>query len=439
MKQKILIVSLLIISTVVNGQISNGKMSLNEVLAYALKENIDIKKQNLAILKTAQQIKEVKSQGLPKISGSAQLSDNLIIAQQLLPGEVFGGAPGTFIPVEFGTKFGIPLAINANQLLYSQAFLVGLKQAKAAESLNTIQAEKVKQDAIYNIAAAYYQAIIVREQIELIEANLLNVNQSLKVVQSQFENKMARKIDLDQLKVTKSNTQTDYENSKVQFKFAVDQLKVLMGYPLSETLILLDTITDSEMFVTTNTIGKNPTISILQTQMILKDLEIKGIRAGYAPTLSAFGQYNYQAQFNEFSNISWFPGASIGLQLSVPIFDGFEKRYQVNQRKLEMKSIELDQQLFTKNLTVQYNNAVNNFNQNQKNVENQKENLELAQEVYFAMQNNYKNGLASLSDLINSDTGLKSAQSSYLTALLRKKISSLDILLANGSMTDLIK
>jgi len=55
------------------------------------------------------------------------------------------------------------------------------------------------------------------------------------------------------------------------------------------------------------------------------------------------------------------------------------------------------------------------------------------------MQNNYKNGLASLSDIINSDTGLKSAQSSFLTALFRKKISSLDILRANGNMTEFLK
>jgi outer membrane protein TolC len=86
---------------------------------------------------------------------------------------------------------------------------------------------------------------------------------------------------------------------------------------------------------------------------------------------------------------------------------------------------------------VQYNNATRKYAQNQKNVNNQQGNLNLAQSVYEAMQNNYKNGLASLSDLINSDTGLKNAQTQYLTSLLQLKISSLDILYANGTMNQL--
>ena len=439
MKRKILIMLMLLIITVqANAQVISNNMSLKDAVTYGMNGNTAIKKQNIAVLQSRQQVQEVISQGLPQINGTAQLIDNLIIPKQLLPGDLIG-KPGTYIPVKFGTQYGIPLAINANQLLYNQAYFVGIKQAKALEMFSKVQLEKMQQDVIYNIAAAYLQAAIVTEQSKLIQANLEMVNQSLKVVQSLYENQMARKIDLDQLKVTQSNTQTEYYNSQVLFAFALDQLKILIGYPLADTLILNEIITDNDMLVSQNTTSNNPSLSLLQQQAIIKQLEIKGINSKYLPTLVAFGQYGYQSQFMKWDDMYWFNSALIGVQLNISIFDGLLKHHQVKQRKFELQSIQLDKELLEKSLNAEYNNAVNKYLQNQKTVRNQKENLTLAENVYEAMQNNYKNGLASLSDIINSDTGLKSAQSSFLTALFRKKISSLDILRANGSMTEFLK
>jgi len=429
---------LLIITVQANAQVISNNMSLKDAVTYGMNGNTAIKKQNIAVLQSRQQVQEVISQGLPQINGTAQLIDNLIIPKQLLPGDLIG-KPGTYIPVKFGTQYGIPLAINANQLLYNQAYFVGIKQAKALEMFSKVQLEKMQQDVIYNIAAAYLQAAIVTEQSKLIQANLEMVNQSLKVVQSLYENQMARKIDLDQLKVNQSNTQTEYYNSQVLFAFALDQLKILIGYPLADTLILNEIITDNDMLVSQNTTSNNPSLSLLQQQAIIKQLEIKGINSKYLPTLVAFGQYGYQSQFMKWDDMYWFNSALIGVQLNISIFDGLLKHHQVKQRKFELQSIQLDKELLEKSLNAEYNNAVNKYLQNQKTVRNQKENLTLAENVYEAMQNNYKNGLASLSDIINSDTGLKSAQSSFLTALFRKKISSLDILRANGNMTEFLK
>lgn len=428
---------LLIAAMGANAQGIGSNMSLKEAVAYGMNGNTDIKKQNIAILQSRQRVQEVISYGLPQINGSATLTDNLILPKFLVPGDIFG-QPGTYIPIKVGTQYGIPLSVNANQLLYNQAYFVGIKQAKAFELFSEIELEQIRQDVIYNIAAAYLQAAMVREQSMLILANLEMVDQSLKVVQSQYDNQMARKIDLDQLKVTRSVTQTDYDNTRVLFAFALDQLKILIGYPLSDTLILNEIIADNDMFVFQNNTVNNPSLSLLQQQTTLKQLEIKDINSRYLPTLVAFGQYGYQSQFSSWDDTYWYDNAAIGLQLGISIFDGLLKYRQVKQRKLDLQSLQLDKELLEKSLNAEYNNAVNKYLQNQKNVLNQTENLALAENVYIAVQNNYKNGLASLSDLINSDTGLKSAQSSFLTALFQKKISSLDILRANGRMTDLL-
>ena len=436
MKQKIKLTlfALVFVNVIVQAQ---PTMSLKEAVKYALNDNTDIKKQNLSILQSRQKAKEVVGQGLPQINGSAQLNDNLILPTTVLPGEIFG-SPGTQMAVKFGVQYSMPLSVHADQLLYNQAYLVGIQQAKAAVTLSETNNEKIKQDVVYNVASAYYQAIIVREQGNLIKANLEKVQQSLNVVQSQYDNQMARKIDLDQLKVTLANTQTDFENSQVQFSYTLDNLKILMGYPVNDTLILNEKFSDNPEFIPQNTVSKNPKISLLKNQELLKQLEIKGIKAGNIPSLAAFASYGYQSQFNDWKGqIKFHRNSLIGLQLSVPIFDGLQRHRKVQQRQYELESIELDQQLLSNSLNAQYNNAVKKYLQNQKNVNNQEENLNLAKSVYDAMQNNYKNGLASLSDLINSDTNLKNAQTQYLTSLLQLKISSLDILYVNGNMNQL--
>lgn len=438
MKRITLIMLILLIAAIgANAQGINNTMSLKEAVAYGMSGNTDIKKQNIAILQSRESVQEVISYGLPQINGSALLTDNLILSKFLVPGDILG-QPGTYIPIKVGTQYGIPLSVNANQLLYNQAYFVGIKQAKAFELFSAIELEQIQQNVIYNIAAAYLQAAIIREQSMLILASLEMVDQSLKVVQSQYDNQMARKIDLDQLKVTRSVTQTDYDNSRVLFAFALDQLKILIGYPLTDTLILNEIVADNDVFVFQNNTVNNPSLSLMHQQTTLKQLEIKGINSRYLPTLVAFGQFGYQSQFNKWNDTYWFDNAAVGLQLDIPIFDGLLKYRQVKQRKFELQSLQLDKELLEKSLNAEYNNAVNKYQQNQQNVLNQTENLALAESVYVAVQNNYKNGLASLSDLINSDTGLKSAQSSFLTALFQKKISLLDILRANGRMTDLL-
>lgn len=436
MKQKIKLTLLALLAATVFAH-AQPTLSLKEAVKYALNDNTDIKKQNLAVLQSRQKVKEVIGQGLPQVNGVAQMNDNLILSKTVIPGEIFGN-PGTQMEVEFGVQYTIPLTVRAEQLLYNQAYLVGVQQAKAAANLSATTSEKTTQDVIYNVASAYYQAIIVREQGNLIKANLEKVQQSLNVVQSQYDNQMARKIDLDQLKVTAANTKTDYENSQVQFSYTLDNLKILLGYPVNDTLILNENYNIEPELIPQNTVSENPTISLLRNQEQLKQLEIKGIKAKYLPSLAAFASYGYLSQFNDWQQqMNWNANSVVGLQLSIPIFDGLQKHHQVKQRQYELQSLQLDRELLSNSLNVQYTNAVKKYLQNRENVENQEENLSLARSVYDAMQNNYQNGLASLSDLINSDTNLKNAQTQYLTSLLQLKISSLDILYVNGNMNQI--
>lgn len=434
MKVKQIIFMILVSLGAVNAQTT---MSLKEVVNYALKGNTEIKKQNLALLVSNEKVKEMRGQGMPQVSGNVQLTDNLIIPKSVLPGEIFG-QPGKEIKVAFGVQYSLPVSIRADQIIYNKFYKVGIEQAKEAVKLSEVLSDKAKQDALYQVATAYYQAIIVREQGNLIKANIEKVEQSLAAVQSQFDNQMARKIDVDQLKVLLANTQTNYENAQVNLTFSIDNLKILMGFPIEQELVLSDSSVESSQSIFENKTNNNLQISLLEKQLNLKSLEIKGIDAKYRPTIAAFTTFGSNSQFSKLSEVGWNSNALIGLQLSMPIYDGKQKFHQKQQRLIEIEALQLDQRLLTNSLNVQYKNAQNKYVQSVKNVSNQDANLKLAKSVYESIQNNYKNGLASLTDIINSDTSLKEAQNQYLTSVLQLKISLLDILYVNGNINQLL-
>jgi len=174
---------------------------------------------------------------------------------------------------------------------------------------------------------------------------------------------------------------------------------------------------------------------LLDQQATLKTLESKSIRAQYYPTVGLVANYGNQAQFDKLSDVNWIPSAVLGVAINVPIFDGFQKKRQLQQRDIELQTLTLDRQLVQNQLNAQYLNSIRKYRQTQQTAVNQQANLNLAQSVYDAVQNNYKNGIATLSDLINADTGLRAAQTQFLTAQLQVRISSLDVLRANGTVS----
>jgi outer membrane protein len=424
----------------IRAQSPDSSLSLKQVIEYGLQGNTDIKKQNFELLKTKFNIEEYRSDALPQINGNLGYNNNPLLAKQLLPGEIFG-QPGVLIPVQFGVKNTFNGSVQLTQQVFNFQYKAGLAAATKALELTRANQKYTKEEVIYTIAAAYYQALISGKQIKIVQANLDRVNTGLKIARVQFDNKIIRKIDLDQYKVNQTNLETDLGNAELSFLQQVDVLKIYMGYPLDSTLQVSDSVSEEAVFITGNSVKDNPSLALLQTQEELKNIEIKNIRAGYYPKVSASANYGFNSQFNKLGkgNVNTSPNAALGLNISIPIFDGLRKRRQVQQRELEVKSLQLDQQLTEKQLAMQYNNALKTYSQNKKSYVAQKANLELAENVYNTMNNNYKLGISNLTELNNTEVSLKEAQTKYLTALLRIKLTELDILKANGKMESLVK
>ena len=95
--------------------------------------------------------------------------------------------------------------------------------------------------------------------------------------------------------------------------------------------------------------------------------------------------------------------------------------------------------LTEQSMSLGYENAVTQINNNLLVLNSQKQNMELAEEVYKTTIENYNNGLASLTDLLSAENGLTDAQNNYLTTLLNYRLSEIQLLKAQGELNKLLE
>ncbi|RDV13586.1 TolC family protein [Pontibacter diazotrophicus] len=427
----------------VTGQVK--ELTLQESIQYALSNNQDIKKASYDEQIAHQIIRETKSVGLPQVTASGGLDYFPALPTQILPGEL-AGQPGTDIPVQFGKDYNVKGNVQIQQLLFNQSYFVGLQAAKTTQDLYRLRKTMVQEDLIYNIGAAYLQTLQTKEQFNTIEANLERLTQLEKIMQLQYENDLVKKVDVNRIQVSRINLQTQQQSLSTAFEQQKNVLKFFIGMPLEQEIDLQDATISLEKVmpgtVDAATASTNKTqFQLLNTQKQLTALQEKNIKAGYYPTLAAYGQYGYQTQRNDLfdSSIPYFKNSVVGLQLNIPIFDGFKKDAQAKQSQLEMRKLDEDLDKFNTNTAATLTNAISQLQNSEAAIQAQNQNVTLAQEVYDTTNQLYKEGLSPLTDLLEAEVQLREARTNLNNEVLKFKIAQLNYLQATGELKTLIK
>jgi len=445
-----LAIAILSIGLLGSGTVSAQEtLTLKEALEYALNNSEVLSKARLEIEGGRHKVAEVRASALPQIDATSTLTNNLLVQQFVLPAEAFGGTPGEFIAIKAGQTWNAMSQVQLNQQIFNQQVFTGLKAAKSSEEFYRLSAELAEENLIQQVATNYYQVIITRQQMSVIDANIERVSQLEKMIGSQFELGLAKKIDLDRVKVNKSNLAAQRE----QLKYAVVQqenlLKYYMGMPVGQQIVIPDTEVDkleSEAISLfdggTVDVEKLLDFQLLKKQEDLLALQKKAYQAEFYPNLSIGGNYVYNTQSDKLNVYSSkalnFDMSAVTLTLRIPIFDGNARRSRVRQANVELKKVHEDLRSTSNALTMAYENARIQIKNSLNTIESQRANKEFAEEVFNSTQNNYQNGLASLTDLLTAETDLVAAQNSYNEALLNYKVAQIELVKSNGQIKSLV-
>ncbi|MES2650711.1 MAG: TolC family protein [Bacteroidota bacterium] len=447
MKSRIKIVKLMLIVLGINFipqfVLAQQKITLSDALTFALQNNTKIRKSRLDIEGGKYKVEEVRSQALPQLTGTSGLTYNPIIGQQVVD---FGGQLQT---LKFGQKWNSTAGIQLSQQLFNQQVFTGLQAARSSEEYYNLTAQLTEEQIIELVANNYYQVLVNRQQLTVIDNNIKNVKVVEKIISNQYQNGLAKKIDVDRIKVNLTNLETQREQTLNGITQLENQLKFSMGMPVNNPIILPETelteVTQLPQFTDSIALANRTEIKLLDNQDKLLALQRKAYVAEYYPSLALSGNYTYSSQSGGFDFLSsnnsaiGFGSSAVGLTLKVPIFNGFLTRSKVRQADVNIKKAQQDRVETKNSLNMEYENAKIQLRNSLNTITSQKKNVDLAQEIYHSTQNNYNNGLATLTDLLDTETSLTQAQNSYTQALLNYKIAEIQLIKSNGNIKSLVK
>jgi outer membrane protein len=418
------------------------EFTATQAVEYAKKNSVAVRNALIDIQKRQQGNREITSAAFPQVNGSVNLTKYIDLPTSLIPAEFFGGAAGTFIPVQFGTKYNGTYGFTIDQLLFDGQVFIGLQARRASIDFYTSAAQVTEEQVKANVYKIYYQLVVGKQQISTIDANISLAEKLLSDTRALYENGFREKLDVDKTTVNLANLRTERTRVENSLKTGHIGLKYLMGMPVNAELILTDTLSDESVKqdILTDSVRyeDRKEFQLLQTQIKLNKYDIKRHQFTYIPTISLTGNYSRNAQRNSFDFFKggrdWFTITYIGLNINVPIFDGFAKDSRIKSARLSLQQTENELAGLKNQIDQEVNTAIIDMRDAINTLDVQKKNMDLASDVYNQTKIKYDNGLGSNLEIADAATDLREAQNNYYSALYDAVIARIDYLKAIGKL-----
>ena len=416
--------------------------SLEQCVDFAQKNNVQVKNSLLAIEVQAQTNREIAAAALPTVNTNLGGTNYLIIPTSLLPGQIFGGTPGTFIPVQFGTKFNANYGASIQQLLFDGQVFIALQARATSMDLQRKNAALTQEAIKVNIYKIYYQLSASKTQLNILDANINRIKALAHDAEIMYKNGFAEKLDVDKISVQLNNLETEKLKANNSVAIGYMGLKMLMGMPVKDSLVLTDVINESSL---TNDVlsdadfqyNVRKDFQYLNTVKKMNEFNVKRYQLSNLPTVSMSGSYSKNAQrskFDFFEGGNWFNTSLVSLNINLPIFNGFATDARIKRTKIELKQTENQIESLKNNIDNELNQSKLNYMSSVATVQFQKKNMELAERVYQQTKKKYEAGTGSNTEISAAQTDLVSAQNNYMNALYAALIAKVDLLKASGKL-----
>ncbi|HTA28084.1 MAG TPA: TolC family protein [Bacteroidia bacterium] len=418
-------------------------LSLQQSIDYALANQPNVRNAKYEEGKADAKVKEVLGIGLPQITGSINLLDYLQIPTTLIPAQFFGGPAGTFEPLKFGTQYSLTGEIDGSQIIFDGTYIVGLRASKIYKTLSVQDLTLANIQAVAAVKKAYYSVLVNNWKLQMTIADVNRLKKLMDETQKMNEAGFTEKVDYDRIKVNYNNIKTLQATMGKVVTLSYKMLKFQMGMPLKDSITLTDSLRNIPInpeleadtsFRATNRIE----YQIAQTNLFGNHELLKKDRYAYLPNLILIGSVNRvnQGETTDFFNGSqpWYPTAIVGLKMNIPIFDGLQKNYRIQQDKYSVQENELQLSTLKESISLEISNSMTNLENALADLKNQQENMQLAQSVEHDTKIKYEAGTGSNLEVVDAETSLTEAETNYYNALYNALIARVDYEQAKGTL-----
>lgn len=436
---------LIIIILLSNNLFGQNAFTLENAIDYAL-ENNRLSKNATSDLEIANAKKwETIATGLPQINAFIDYNNNLKQPVSLVPAEFFGGNPGEFAELSFGTKQTIDGSVTLTQLLFDGSYMIGLASIKLYMDIAEKAKIKTDQEVKKATISAYGNALISQERVKILNKNLKNVKNNLDEINKIYQNGFTELENVEQLTISYKSLKNSLDYATKIEKTTLNLFKLIIGYDIEKEITLLDNLSgltlksfdlneSSENFEIEKNIDYQLSLNNKKSQRTLYRLE----QAKALPTLRAFLKGGYDGNNESFRffkpNQKWYGYSFVGVSMSVPIFSSLRKSAKTQQAKIEFEKSKLDLSESKKRILIELKNAESEYQYALNSYNNAIENLKLAEKIERKNQIKFLEGLISALELRQAQIQLYSIQNELLQSMLEviNKKTALEIMLTQN-------
>jgi outer membrane protein TolC len=429
MINKKLFLLIFMLTSVMFSQETIQSFSLQQAIDYALEHNRTAKNALRDIDAAKKQKWETISTGLPQISASIDYQNFLKQQISLIPAEFFGGNPGEFAEVTFGTKQNMSATATLSQKIFDGSYLVGLQSAKVYLEISKNAKTKTDLEVRKAVINAYGNVLLAEQSIQILERNKTVLEKNLYELTKIYENGLEEEESVEQLQITLSSVESALKNTIRLKTLAYQMLNITMGLDVYNNTNLTDSLENLtiqnmslELLQKESNIENNIDYLIAENDKKSKELLLKLEKSKALPTLNAFLNGDYSGFGNSFEfakkQQQWFGSSLFGVNMNIPIFSSLGRSAATQRAKINLSKSEDDLIETEQKLQLQIASAKSDYQFSVEDYDNKKQNLQLAERIEQKNQIKFFEGIASSFDLRQAQTQLYTAQQEYLQAML---------------------
>lgn len=427
--------------------------TLKECLSFAVEHNDKLQKDRLSMESAVQSKREVVGAFLPQVKASAGLTYNIQKTTIAMPNFVNSMMPKAvqdpnapkYMTVTMGMDYNANWGAGLSQQIVNLSLLNAIKIAGVAEEMAQIGAGIDTEEVLAQTATLYYAIQVLTYASKRFDESIELMDKTARMLEVNKENGIMRPMDVKQILVNKTNLETEKSSMMQAVEIQKNLIKLQIGFPMEAEIELAPIdLEDMEAEIFSNApalfdINGRLPFKMFKSQQKMLDLQYKSAVYETLPVLNLSANYAMNYIGDEFKGDTFhhFPVSMVSLNLRFPIFTGLSQRAKIKKADIERQKSRRDERNLTQSLSMAHSNALMALEQNRKNMDAQKRNKELAQEVFSVMENRYKEGLSPLSDLLNANSSLIRSEMNYVNALSSCMKAYIDLKKTDGSINEI--
>jgi outer membrane protein len=407
----------------------NYSFSLEQAIAHAIANNYSSINAGRDIESSKEKKWETTAMGLPQINAGLDYTNNFVLQKSLVPAEFFGGEPGEYAEVAFGTKHNMVAHATLSQLIFDGSYIVALQASKTYLKYYENAKQKTDIEIREMVTNSYGNVLLAQESITILENNKTTLEKTLSDTKAIFKNGLIEEENVEQLQITLTSINSTLNYNKRLLELAFKMLKINLGVDINDDLKLTDkldnlTVSNLDLTFSQNEFVVTDNVNYLMATNFeeQRELELKLQKAKALPSLSANLNYGFTAFKDEFDffskNQKWFNYSNLGVSLNVPVFSSLARSARTQQAKIALEQAKTQLTETEQKLKLQYAGAKSDYEFSIEEYTTAKSNLNLAERIEKKQHIKFIEGLSTSFDYNDAQRQLYTAQQKYLQSMV---------------------